>query len=185
MYIIYMLLILINKLLIHWSWWIASTYNGIYFKHSILIKILLIFRSTQKRISKQQNGEHRISVLKTYIISLLFFFFWSEKLKIRKIKNMHKYNLNFPISRTIFTYFRPTCRNRLLKNFSNGDRNIPKTKYTSATWSKLYTLFFFSFPYLFISPFKIVNNDPPLCYTLWIKHLKLARAENARLQRTK
>lgn len=59
--------------------------NSIYFKHSILIKILLIFRSTQKRISKQQNGEHRISVLKTYIISL-FFFFLIGKIKNKKDK---------------------------------------------------------------------------------------------------
>lgn len=152
MYIIYMLLILISKLLIHWSWWIASTYNGIYFKHSILIKILLIFRSTQKRISKQQNGEYRISVLKTYIISFFFFFFWSEKLKIRKIKNMHKYNLNFPISHTIFTYFRPTCRNRLLKNFSNEDRNISQNEiYLCHLIETLHLIFFFSPLFIYFS----------------------------------
>lgn len=65
---------------------------------------------------------------------------------------MHKYNLNFPISRTIFTYFRPTCRNRLLKNFSNGDRNISKNEiYLCHLVETLHLIFFFlSLIYLFL-----------------------------------
>lgn len=65
---------------------------------------------------------------------------------------MHKYNLNFPISRTIFTYFRPICRNRLLKNFSNGDRNIPQNEiYLCHLVETLHLIFFFSPLFIYFS----------------------------------